>query len=531
VLDGYLQKRKLTRSQSINLQVGALNSGNNFNGTIDEVYIFNRTLSAEQVNVMYEASAYGHSVLAANETSQGYEYVVEVTPNDGIGDGISLNSSVLTVFDSDDPPVITITSNSTEYRINETVQFNGTFTDDINLSSYTFSWNDTGVWINVSNVSISGASYIALENQSISAAQGTRVHVKYYANDSIGNWTESELIFVSGGSHPTHTTPILNATDNPANKTSANLTAYNQSTVGTNTVINTYAWYENNAPMIQLLMTFNSNLTTNDVVKDYSGLNNQGTITGAVTNASGLNGSAAYNFDADGDYITVAEHDSLKPENITVAAWVYPDAMTSWDTILMKSTSSSWNDGYGLAHYSTGTEINFFVTLYSANAVTSTINLNEWSFVVGTYDGQELKLYVNGTLADNKTYTDNITHSTNDLLIGQGTGSSAYSWDGLIDEVSIWNRSLSAEQIREMYLAGASGYQVLVSNETAINKTYYVDVTPNDGVGDGQTLSSNSLFIIERHNPTHTAPVLNAPEPFRPPVRLKETLFVLPPFP
>src|SRR5262249_50236266 len=77
----------------------------------------------------------------------------------------------------------------------------------------------------------------------------------------------------------------------------------------------------------------------------------------------------------------------------------------------------------------------------------SQVALNTWTHLAATYDGSALRYYVNGTLTDSQNHTGQINTSTGALRIG---GNSVWGEDfkGLIDEVRIYNRALSAAEIQ-----------------------------------------------------------------------------------
>jgi len=74
--------------------------------------------------------------------------------------------------------------------------------------------------------------------------------------------------------------------------------------------------------------------------------------------------------------------------------------------------------------------------------------------------------------------------------IGRFGSSTTYYLNGSIDEVKIYNRSLSTEQVGSLYAEESSGYhsKILVSQETAKYDTWQVAVTPNDIFSDGITV-------------------------------------------
>jgi hypothetical protein len=95
---------------------------------------------------------------------------------------------------------------------------------------------------------------------------------------------------------------------------------------------------------------------------------------------------------------------------------------------------------------------------YSAEAISytagtiveSTIDLN-WNHIAWTYDKSNLKLYVNGVLADTSPFAEAINTNPFDLIIGD-------DFNGLIDEVAIYERALKAEEVQQHYHNGLFGY-------------------------------------------------------------------------
>jgi predicted GH43/DUF377 family glycosyl hydrolase len=77
--------------------------------------------------------------------------------------------------------------------------------------------------------------------------------------------------------------------------------------------------------------------------------------------------------------------------------------------------------------------------------------LNSWSHLVGTWDGSNLRIYLNGILkAGPLSATGTMTASTNPLRIGSGVGTSWFN--GSIDDVRIYNRALSSDEISRQYI-------------------------------------------------------------------------------
>ncbi|MBR9692145.1 hypothetical protein GOV06_05165, partial [Candidatus Woesearchaeota archaeon] len=120
-----------------------------------------------------------------------------------------------------------------------------------------------------------------------------------------------------------------------------------------------------------------------------------------------------------------------------------------------------------------------------------------WNHVAVTYTNGTLFLYLNGILNQTSTYQTNLIPST--LKIGTRWGGSVDGvngelFDGTVDEVRIYNRSLSAEQILALY---NNRTDLIVSQETTVGDVWQACITPNDGSWDGDTNCSNNLTILQ----------------------------------
>ncbi len=189
---------------------------------------------------------------------------------------------------------------------------------------------------------------------------------------------------------------------------------------------------------------------TND--SSVNGLN--GTIVGNPTYAAGLTGyGTAMSFDGNGDYIDCGNNPAFDiTGQITVAAWVNITSIpTQWAAIVVKG-ENAWR----LSSYAGARSFHFGICYwdkanYSANGQTE-VPLNEWHHVCGTYDGATIKLYLDAVVDASTASTTGIDISTTNLWIG---ANSEYAepryWDGLIDEVTIFNRALSQAEV--VYLA------------------------------------------------------------------------------
>jgi len=191
---------------------------------------------------------------------------------------------------------------------------------------------------------------------------------------------------------------------------------------------------------------------------DISGNDNDGALNGA-TLTTGVFDSQSYLFSGD-DYIEV-DGTNFNTNAITVSAWVKLSDINGWQGIVTKR--SCCNDATDLQFslqtnpniqkYGFGVNVNGNV--YWAYGITP-LSTN-WVHLVGTYDGETVKLYVNSTIEkENALPSGNIkTISGAPVIIGarMGNGFTGYAdfLKGNVDEVVIYNHTLTADEINILY--------------------------------------------------------------------------------
>jgi hypothetical protein len=106
---------------------------------------------------------------------------------------------------------------------------------------------------------------------------------------------------------------------------------------------------------------------------------------------------------------------------------------------------------------------------------TTNVTDGNWHYLMGTYDGANLKLYVDGVLESNVAVAATPLTGNNPLYIGSLNGS--FKFNGSLDELNIWNRALSATEITS--LIG----QRLVGNETGLVAYYNFGGNAKNGQG------------------------------------------------
>jgi len=164
--------------------------------------------------------------------------------------------------------------------------------------------------------------------------------------------------------------------------------------------------------------------------------------------------SYALDFDGSDDYVDVPNDNSLTPQNITVVLWLktYENtAVTTWNGIIKGAKGDGYSDGWRLLDYNNypRVQINFGgSTPQSLWGSSHKFPINEFVHVAFTYDGQTARLYMNGQELDNLTNSSGINwQGTSDMQIGAAQN----YFNGTIDDVHIYNRSLSASEINDSY--------------------------------------------------------------------------------
>lgn len=141
---------------------------------------------------------------------------------------------------------------------------------------------------------------------------------------------------------------------------------------------------------------------------------------------------------------------------MTLEAWVRPAVAGSWRTVLLKENTNGL--AYALYFSDNASRPAVFARVGSDRNATGTTPLavNAWTHLAATYDGAALRLYVNAALASTRAVTGALPATANALKIGGNAVWGEY-FNGLIDEVRVYNRALAQSELQTDMNAAVSG--------------------------------------------------------------------------
>lgn len=255
---------------------------------------------------------------------------------------------------------------------------------------------------------------------------------------------------------------------------------------------------------------FVSGTTLIDSVDNYNG-----TITGATCGVIGIiNESCSY--DGTNDYVTVLDNTGLEPStgDFSFSHWIQTsteNTMTATKYVVTSPFTQGWR-----CYIKTGGVIEFMFgdsAGNSANPETSGQNYADgnWHHVVGTWNSSTgtAKIYVDGNLSatDTDVNVGDISNSI-DMTIGVRNTNLDFDFSGKIDEVVIYNRTLSGDEITELYtrqLNNLTGAQYdFTSSGTPIIQTNITDYynSENISIQLNTTSNVNMSYILDSGNET-----------------------------
>jgi hypothetical protein len=215
---------------------------------------------------------------------------------------------------------------------------------------------------------------------------------------------------------------------------------------------------------------------------DQSGNGLNGVVNGATLTLDRFgNTNSAYNFNGTSDFIKVLDNDLLDFTNqLTVSVWVqipdYTFSAGDGERIILGKQREDNLTGFALNANSAYLNSHYGFSLIdnnnSASAIsTDSLNLNIWINLIATYDGSTIKIFRNGILANSSTGNINLINSLEPLFFGKefNDNSNGRFFKGKIDDIGIWNRALTQQEITQLFNQNQCVTNITVTDTLIIN--------------------------------------------------------------
>jgi len=199
-----------------------------------------------------------------------------------------------------------------------------------------------------------------------------------------------------------------------------------------------------------------SGTTAMDSSSDQENGTLQNSLTFATDSIAGKLGNALV-FNGSNEYININYDGDLNPSVFTISLWARVNGGAGTFRSPLTSRQDSAGNLNGYIFYASNVDTwQFWTGTGSAyhQQIGPAVVIGEWVFLAGTYDGSTKKFYVNGAAADSDAVTFKV-NSLNPTRIGAGGGAALnYYFNGAIDDVRVYNRSLTPNEIQAIYAQG-----------------------------------------------------------------------------
>ncbi len=243
---------------------------------------------------------------------------------------------------------------------------------------------------------------------------------------------------------------------------------------------------------------------------DSSGNTNNGINYGATLTTDRYgNPNSAYSFDGTSSFISIHDNPTLRPsDSLSIGAWVWIDTtiVNSFSGIVDKPVNvPSSFASYQLitGNVSAGQQGDPGLTTrttagYAWTADVTHSYCNQWMYVVGTWDGANMRCYQNGILVATVPQTGSIIYSADSITIGIRLGTySTYGTDafkGKIDDIVIYNRALTSCEVTRLYNSSCSINAISGTSSVCTGDSIVLSDTTSGG--DWTISNSNATISV-----------------------------------
>gem|GEM_PF-3460308 len=486
-------------------------------GKLDEFRIYNRTLSDVEIGILYNRSYEKHA-LAATQTQEGDTWSACYVSSAGTNISSEVCSNSL-YFPDYTAPTVTITPANNIYLATNTTNLTAIINDEGGLQNVTLIVrNNTGSIHYTNSNSYTGRNQSANITRNVTLQDGVYTQV----------WTSYDLANRTTTVNYTFTidTALPNIIVNdPANNSPVRTEFIINTTVAERNLKNlTYTWNGTTRTLYDdsLVLMYNfdnvSAIGENDtMMKDASQYGNDGSCTECPIGNGGGRYNNAYSFNTT-NRINVSNENlpNFSGNDFTVSAWIYEYTPVYRATIVGKKevSGTAQANGWALISDSGRFKLYFGNGTNTSAAVHNSLHNNEvWYHVVATWNASNrtATLYIDSVRETLNTASQNFTYVPIPYSLGIGSSTGDYAangFNGSIDEVRIYNRTLSAAEIEFLYRSNLRKYDTdkweLIVNQTnvSINTAYNFSIASydralNQGTSGTYTVTGSSGPIIQ----------------------------------
>ena len=217
------------------------------------------------------------------------------------------------------------------------------------------------------------------------------------------------------------------------------------------------------------------------------------------------NTNSAFDFDGIDDYIQNNNNFDSITNNFSVSFWMKKENLWEYEyqKLIFFGTSTS-NNGIQISQGYAPYPFYFRTDLMSSLIVTDYPALNSWLHIVVKYDGINVKMFIDNQLIGITPYSANIIVTT-PLVIGWGYNSEFYN--GQIDDIRIYDRPISDEEVQELYSEGGWPFFANFSSpEIAYigEPIQFIDTSTGNPTTWEWDFENDGIYDSFIQNPTHT---------------------------